>query len=163
MGRGVLTEIAEFVGVDADDRWLDNKPDNYTFEPIPGGEEGALRVVVMDPGGIVPVRRDLGDPASLARDIQMHVNSPLSEANSAAFRDTYHRFRNSDYRKALIKGLITDEFGSSVNLAPFGVESFGNLQFNPLGVSNFPKARQLFALPPDEAAALYRQWRQSMP
>ena len=55
--------------------WMDNKYNNYGFEPVPGTEY--QRVVVHDPGGIVPIK---GETAArrreIARDFQRAVSAP---------------------------------------------------------------------------------------
>jgi len=56
--------------------WLDNHAHNYAFEPHPDGG-GKLRVVVVDPGGIVKVKGE--NPAATARRIQGRINNPRAE------------------------------------------------------------------------------------
>ncbi|GAB3376257.1 hypothetical protein NCG89_11705 [Spongiibacter taiwanensis] len=50
--------------------WLDNKADNYTFAENP---DGSLRLVVVDPGGIVPMK---GMDADAARRMQNAIDDP---------------------------------------------------------------------------------------
>ncbi|GAX61731.1 hypothetical protein SCALIN_C27_0126 [Candidatus Scalindua japonica] len=58
--------------------WLDNKWDNFGFVPMNDGS-GRVQVVVMDPGGIVPIRPSAGladglSDADIARQVQLLVN-----------------------------------------------------------------------------------------
>jgi len=58
--------------------WLDNKADNYTFIKKEGAPPGADEWVLMviDPGGIVPMDNRLGKAAEHARALQKAVDDP---------------------------------------------------------------------------------------
>ncbi len=55
--------------------WADNKHDNYAFEPAPSppAEPGELRLVIIDPGGIIPMN---GLDADAARRLQRALDDP---------------------------------------------------------------------------------------
>ena len=57
--------------------WLDSHSGKYTFEPMPGGGPDDWRVVIIDPGGIVPMKgATVADKAANARAIQSRINAP---------------------------------------------------------------------------------------
>jgi hypothetical protein len=60
--------------------WLDSKHDNFTFRKVSGPDGDEWRLVVLDPGGIVPMK---GRDADAALALQRALDSP-SEASRAA-------------------------------------------------------------------------------
>ena len=60
--------------------WLDSKNDNYTFRKVTGADGDEWRLVVVDPGGIVPMK---GRDPDAARALQRALDTP-SEASRAA-------------------------------------------------------------------------------
>jgi len=132
--------------------WGDNKHDNYSFEKLAGEDE--WRVVVVDPGGILPIKSSPGRTAAQnARAIQRHINAPDAEkmAELAKVARKYH----GDF----IKEDLLNEFGTLIDFKAVGLKSLDEVRFNPGGVAGYPKARELFGLPDDEIAKRVTKWK----
>lgn len=134
--------------------WLDAKHDNYAFElaPSPPAEPGELRLVVVDPGGIVPMKNL--DPQA-ARDLQRALEDPG--------RYGYNNGRWGIWQGAVMEGLA-DEFDHLIDwdairnltgidyrsLDPF-TEAGVAFPFNPKNGVDYPQL--LDDPPPLERAA----------
>jgi hypothetical protein len=121
--------------------WLDNHKGNYTFERLPG--EDNWRVVVIDPGGIVPMKAGNGRTAAQnARSVQGRINDPDPEFVEAVnlVGDTHLRdhFAFDQFNS------IRDEFKDLFDLDALGVNSIDAIKFRPDGVVNYPEIGQLF-------------------
>ena len=117
--------------------WLDAKPDNYTFEKIPGTDD--LRVVVVDPGGIVPMK---GLDPGKARAIQKRINQPSAEfiegmnmTNNPMLKDLV----SSDEWKSIIA-----DHGNDIDINALDVAHPSDVKFNPSGNVNQPRVGELF-------------------
>jgi hypothetical protein len=53
--------------------WTDNKPDNFFFEKLPGGDD-RYRLVVVDPAGIYPVKGKNSDLAKALQDAMLKTD-----------------------------------------------------------------------------------------
>ena len=125
--------------------WLDNHTGNYGFERIPNTEDG-WRVVVLDPGGIVPMRgATLAERAENARAIQSRVNLPTED-----FSSSMGFVKNPKVRKMVAGeqwGKILDECGSMIDIDSMGLHSPTDVGFYPGGLLDFPEAQKLFRTP----------------
>lgn len=117
--------------------WLDNKPDNYTFEKIPGTDD--LRVVIVDPGGVVPMK---GLDPKKARAIQRRVNQPTNEfvenmnmTNNAILKDS---FAAEEWQK------IIATHGDDIDIKALGIADVKEVKFNPSGNVNQSRIGELF-------------------
>ncbi len=115
--------------------WLDAKPDNYGFEKIPGTDD--IRVVVVDPGGIVPMK----SPGA-ARKMQHRIQAP-----DKAFVEGYNSVGNPQF-KDLVAGEewqnIINIHGKDIDLKTLGVKSAEDVKFNPSGNIGQQRVGQLF-------------------
>lgn len=130
--------------------WLDNHSGNYTFEKMPGGGPDDWRVVVMDPGGIVPVK---GADAAKAREIQSLVNRPPQDIQNKA-----EQLKNGILRDAPMaahRETILEKHGGDIDLQKMGLSDAQEVIFNPRGTLGQPDAQSLFTMTPDEAAKFY--------
>ena len=125
--------------------WLDNHTGNYGFERIPNTEDG-WRVVVIDPGGIVPMRgTTLAERAENARAIQSRVNLPTED-----FSSSMGFVKNPKVRKMVAGeqwGKILDECGAMIDIDSMGLHSPTDVGFYPGGLLDFPEAQKLFRTP----------------
>jgi len=113
--------------------WLDNKMDNFAFVPK-GDGSGRVEVVVMDTGGIVPVRANMDIPApTLARDIQLIVNGEFT----GQFPE-FPRLKTPKFRSALRKGEIESDFADAFDYDALGIPGIEQLLFNPRSGEDFP-------------------------
>lgn len=139
--------------------WLDNKFDNFAFEPHPNPKfPGQQRLVILDTGGLVAMK---GRNAELAARLQSYTNGAAPEAFRKGYMEVQEGFRWQT--KAL---LLKNEFGSQLDMASIGLkpENLDDFSFNPMSVEDFGKARALSELSPDEArafAATYGRYRQA--
>jgi hypothetical protein len=135
--------------------WLDNHEYNYTLERLPG--EDQWRVVIFDPGGIVPMKgADLAERAANARAIQARIANPDPEFAA--------KYLAADERGKLLRavvesGDILDEFGARIDFDALGLLRPEELKFRPSGVVSYPNAQALFRLSDEEAAAAYAAHR----
>lgn len=131
--------------------WLDNHKGNYTFEQIEGTDK--LRVVIIDSGGIVPMKGEsLAQKAEAARAIQTEINVPTNinkfvEGLPAGLRDSGLKDAWQD---------IINRYGDTIdtNAIQKGMKA-QDVQFNPGGLLDDPKAQALFKMTPEEAAKYY--------
>ncbi|MFN0044425.1 MAG: hypothetical protein ACKVSF_14575 [Alphaproteobacteria bacterium] len=103
--------------------WLDNKHDNYTFRRSgpPGADEWSL--VVVDPGGIIPLKgASLAERGAHARALQQAVDSPVPDVR---------RIYGNQFGPAYHKGYLADKFDGAVDWAR--VESVTGKKFDTLG------------------------------
>ncbi|MBI5150566.1 MAG: hypothetical protein HZA28_07345 [Candidatus Omnitrophica bacterium] len=125
--------------------WLDNHTGNYGFERIPNTEDG-WRVVVLDPGGIVPMKgATLAERAENARAIQSRVNLPTED-----FSSSMGFVKNPKVRKMVAGeqwGKILDECGPMIDIDSMGLRSPTDVGFYPGGLLDFPEAQKLFRTP----------------
>ncbi|MEH6728231.1 MAG: hypothetical protein V7703_18940, partial [Hyphomicrobiales bacterium] len=110
--------------------WLDNKWDNFSFVPLNDGS-GRVQVVVMDPGGIVPVRANAGlseglSAADIARQIQLRVNGDFATQIPDLARVGTPKFRTQ-----LRKEAVTNEFGDMFDYQAIGISGREQMPFNP--------------------------------
>ncbi len=123
--------------------WLDNKWDNFAFVPAADGS-GRVQVVVLDPGGIVPIRADAGlatgqTAADVARQIQLRVNGDFAtHVPEAAWVGT------PKYRTALRKDVIKDDYGDAFDYGALGISGRDQLLFNPKSGEDFDYLSPLF-------------------
>ncbi len=132
--------------------WGDNKHDNYTFEALDGDDN--WRVVVIDPGGIVPIKPSPGRTAAQnARDVQARINAPMPEEFATLSK------LSRGYRGDVMKADIVENFGELIDYKAVGLKSLDEVRFNPAGVLDYPKARELFNLPDDQVAKRVAKWQ----
>ncbi len=122
--------------------WLDNKPDNFGFVDF-GDGSGRVQVVIIDPGGIVPVRQSVADfrgitKAELAREIQLVANGDF-EKNLPDFVGVKSMSARSYWRKELIK----DQYDEAIDLDALGLDDIENLWFNQIGGEMFDYVARL--------------------
>ena len=115
---------------------LDLKYDNFGFEPVsPGSKE--LRLVILDSGGIVPIKSKDG---AKARRIQSTIDEkPISV----------------DYTRLNKEFNLYMEFGDDLDVGAVGLQSFDEIPFNPLGVSSYEKGRTLSSMTRAQAEDYY--------
>lgn len=136
--------------------WLDNHSGNYTFENVPGGGADDWRVVVIDPGGVVPMKgSNLAEKAANARAIQSRVNNPAPDFKEAM---KYVEKGEDKVKLAVLaeeRGFILNDFGDKIDVGAMGLTSPDQVGFNPGGLIKHQKVSDLFTLAPDEAAKFY--------
>lgn len=147
-GRMTVAQMMAFEGALRDLNrqglvWLDNKWDNFGFVPLNDGS-GRVQVVVMDTGGIVPIRVDAGladglSAADIARQIQLRVNGDF-----ATQIPDFARIKTPKYRTALRKDAIMDEFGDMFDYEALGISGPDQLLFNPKSGEDFDYVAALF-------------------
>jgi hypothetical protein len=136
--------------------WLDNHHRNYTFEKLPG--EDHWRVVVMDTGGIVPMKGStLAEKAENARAIQSRINNPVD-----GFKESMKFAEHAEEHikmgvLAEERGLILRDHGHKIDVEAMGLTSPGQVAFNPGGVLKYEEAQKLFSMPSDTARVFYAQ------
>lgn len=120
---------------------LDLKYDNFGFEPVRDGAD-ELRLVILDPGGIVPVKG--GDPA-IARRTQATIDGTDNARGPLG---------NLPKKVRVIRA-----HGDSLDVNAVGLDDPFDVPFNPAGVSDYEKGRNLSSMTPAEAAAYYEALR----
>ncbi len=123
--------------------WLDNKWDNFAFVPANDGS-GRVQVVVLDPGGIVPIRLDAGaatgeSMAELARRIQMRVNGDF-----ATQVPDYAFVEPPKWRTRLRQETLLDDFADAFDYQELGIPGPEHLLFNPKSGEDFDYIAPLF-------------------
>lgn len=141
--------------------WLDNHKANFSFEQLPG--EDRWRVVIFDPGGIVPaIGDDLTVRATNARALQGYNHNPTSRfveqietaTRDAARLDVGQRDLALLQEYETIRDEIYPAMQSRIDFDELVVAP-EDLLFQPsLGVEQ-PKLRQLYALSDDAFANAY--------
>jgi len=135
--RAVLNEALHALN-DAGLVWLDNKFNNFNFVTL---EDGSLQVVVVDTGGIVPVRADMDLPrANLARTIQLLINGDFVEH----FPEI--SWARADFRTGLRRGYVRDSFGDAFDYDALGIPGIDALHFNPRSGEDYPVLGQMFSV-----------------
>ncbi|MCF6246290.1 MAG: hypothetical protein L3J69_02905 [Desulfobacula sp.] len=124
--------IADFMGIVLRQHWLDNKGDNYTFIRKKGTSPEADKWVLMviDPGGIVPMNNTGGKPSEYARALQKAVDDPASL--NPAIPDQYNgRMGAHGHRQAL-----ADHFDKHIDWNELNRAT--KKQYHTLSVDNVP-------------------------
>lgn len=102
--------------------WFDSKPNNYSFVPI-DGKTDEFRLVIIDPGGIVPMKS-----ADAARQAQRFIDSP-----DESFVDMLGTL-DPQYRPTITRDTAIEEFGGMVDTEKLnqatGLNSLGQVPFN---------------------------------
>lgn len=135
--------------------WLDNHSGNYTFEPMPGGGPDDWRVVVIDPGGVVPMEgANVAEKAANARAIQARVNNPAED-----FKQAMKIVEKGEDKVKLgvlaeERGFILEAYGDKIDVGAMGLTSPEQVGFNPGGLLKHDQVQQLFTMTPEEAAKL---------
>ncbi|MFC3228342.1 hypothetical protein ACFOGJ_13955 [Marinibaculum pumilum] len=114
-GQAVAIEVAKRALNKAGLVWSDGHPGNFAFLPLPGSDR--WRVVIFDPGGILPARgTTLADRARQARSMQLFLSSPDPvdlrryqgnqmlgmQAFAGKFEDKFKRFIDLDAVEAVV-------------------------------------------------------------
>lgn len=121
--------------------WMDNHTGNYGFEKVPGTADD-WRVVVLDPGGIVPMKGStLAEKAANASALQRRINVP-EEGMADLVNSASPGFRQNIAK--LERGAIFEEFGNSIDAAAMGLRSPHDIAFYPFGTTEFPEVQRLF-------------------
>lgn len=120
---------------------LDLKYDNFGFEPVAQGSK-ELRLVILDPGGIVPVK---GRAAATARQAQSAIDG-VANGNNA-------------YSQLTKKYRFLDEYGSVIDARAIDLDTAEDIPFNPLGVGSYPRGRELSTMSREAAQRHYQTLR----
>ena len=134
--------------------WVDNHSGNYGFERMAG--EDRWRVVVLDTGGIVPMKG--ATPLKRwknARDLQRRINTPSADVKRALDNNINKKMLADVERKEILQ-----EFGDNIDLKAIDkdFDKPSDVAFNPLGVTPYKKAQDLFAKDPTEAAKGFKDF-----
>lgn len=114
---------------------LDLKYDNFGFEPVSAGSS-ELRLVILDPGGIVPIKT--GAPVS-ARHVQANIDSGRLTGIPEWNRQE-----------------IINDFGDAFDVSAINLKNASEIPFNPMGVSDYERGRALSSMTAVEAEAYYQ-------
>ena len=119
---------------------LDLKYDNFGFEPVREGSKD-LRLVILDPGGIAPIKGRVSDTA---RQVQARIDGTANNPGEFA-----HLWKKAE---------ILKEFGNAIDVRAIDpyLKSVDDIPFNPQGVASFPRGRELSSMTRDEAQAYYQ-------
>ena len=135
--------------------WLDNHSGNYTFEKVPGTQDD-WRVVVIDPGGIVPMKGgDLTEKAANARAIQQMVNAPGDDLKSTLKIIENGEGQLKDMVLGEYRGEILNAYGQNIDIGAMGLNSVNEVGFNPGGLLKHDEVQSLFMMGPEQAAKFY--------
>jgi len=119
--------------------WLDNKWDNFAFVPR-GDGSGRVEVVVLDTGGIVPVKVNTDVPApALAREIQLRINGDY-----ASQIPDFAYIQRQDYRSVAREGWIQRHYAESFDYESLGIAGIDDLPFNAKSGEDFAYIAPLF-------------------
>jgi len=126
--------------------WLDNKWDNFAFRPLNDGS-GRVEIVVLDHGGIVPIRAGAGaangeSVADVARRVQLHVNGDYATQNPLFAWITV-----PGYRVSVRQATIQNEFADVFDYDALGIAGPHELHFNPRSGEDFDYFAPLFSAP----------------
>ncbi|MDZ4241900.1 MAG: hypothetical protein U1D99_03645 [Candidatus Omnitrophota bacterium] len=120
--------------------WLDNHTGNYGFEKIEGTTD-EWRVVVLDPGGIVPMKgKTLAERADNARALQTRIN--VHEEGTTEFIKSASDGMKQNFAKAE-RGEIMKEFGDKINTDAMKIKDPKDIAFYPLGTAELPEIQKL--------------------
>jgi hypothetical protein len=124
--------------------WMDNHTGNYGFEKTSNTEDG-WRVVVLDPGGIVPMKGgSLAEKAANASALQTRLNAPGQE--TVDFLQMAQK-RQGDLKHHIIngeRGQILEQFGDNIDIGAMGIRSPNDIAFYPFGTADFPEVQRLY-------------------
>ncbi len=135
-GRGTMTvaQMQAYEGAMRDLNasgyvWLDNKPDNFAFKALDDGS-GRVQVVVIDTGGIVPVRQSVADflgisKGDLARQIQLRANGKFE-----TYLPEFAYIKDMNNRSICRYETIKELYGDAIDLDALGIKDIDNLWFN---------------------------------
>ncbi|WP_169544096.1 hypothetical protein [Sneathiella aquimaris] len=130
--------------------WLDNKPDNYTFERVVEGKD-LWRLVIIDPGGIVPMSgKSAYERYVNAHELQGRIN--LLEDYMIELLGRHKgapKFVVMDINKK-----ISADHKPKINFQALGIEP-KNLAYSPIGYFNLRQAQNLFAMTAEAANQNY--------
>ncbi len=131
--------------------WLDNHPGNYGFKPRGGPDE--WQVVIFDPGGIVKVADEAGNPADVARRFQTRLENPVPEVgrrleNARAAREG----KVQNMWNAVAREQVLDDFGRHIDLSRLDIDDPAKIPFRADGMVFYPNVRALSRI--DDPAAL---------
>ncbi len=126
--------------------WLDNKWDNFSFVPLDDGS-GRVKLVVLDPGGIVPIRAVAGaatgeSVADVARQIQLRVNGDF-----ATYIPGFARINTPKIRSSLRGETIKGTFGDAFDYEALGISGKEQLLFNAKSGEDFDYLAPIFGAP----------------
>jgi len=117
--------------------WLDNKANNFAFKTK---VNGSLEVVVIDPGGIVPVRVNMDLPApNLARTIQLIVNGEFDDHVSI------FSWIRKGFRTTARKSAIRLQFEDAFDYEKLGIAGIDELHFLPRSGEDYPELSRMFS------------------
>lgn len=135
--------------------WMDNHTGNYGFEKVPGTDD-QWKVVVLDPGGIVPAKgATLAEKAENAAIIQKRLNVPTDETTSLM---EFAKNKPKGIQKMIwsdIRGQILEDVGSKIDAEAIGLSGPEEVGFYPAGTYEFKNVQDLAGLSSQEAAAKY--------
>ncbi|MBL4906528.1 MAG: hypothetical protein JKX94_03675, partial [Sneathiella sp.] len=133
--------------------WLDNKPDNYTFERT-HGDKDIWRLVVIDPGAIVPMRgKSAYARYKNARELQARINQ--HEPDILELLDTQKGARKFVLEN--IRQKINEQHKDKINVEALKVP-FSEIAYSPHGMLNLREAQKLFAQTPEAANENYEKF-----
>lgn len=134
--------------------WLDSHSGNYTFEQIPGGGPDDVRILIIDPGGIVPMKgATAAEKAANARAIQSRINAPEESFNGLMKSIDKADDRIKAGALAEERGFILEAHGQNIDMKAMGLPDDPNLvAFNPGGALKHGKVQELFGKTAEEAA-----------
>jgi len=136
--------------------WIDNHAHNFAFEPMPGGDR--WRVVVVDPGGIVPAKgATLAERAQNARAIQGQVHNPKAqyiediEIAQKKFADQVGKV----YFEVAGEMYYTDKMQDRIDFDAYGVDP-DSVKFRPSIAIEHPEIRSLYNM---DSASFSQQYQ----
>ena len=133
--------------------WLDNHTGNYGFEKVPGTTDD-WKVVVIDPGGIVPMQgATTAEKALNARAIQTTLNAP--DAQTLQLNKQITGAPGKRMISTEVRGEILQKFGDKIDAAAMGLDSADKVPFYTLGTADYTAIQDLAKMSPEEAAAYY--------
>lgn len=119
--------------------WLDNKWDNYSMVPVGNPADDNWRVVILDPGGVVPMKT-----AEDAFNLQAAAANPPPGSS-------VHDIGNIQLRGGAFRSLLADQFDSRVDWARInsrtGRTSNGDTRYRTLDYINDQNEVNLGYLP----------------
>lgn len=121
--------------------WLDNKWDNFAFVPSPLGG-GRVQIVIMDPGGIVLLKKNGGlSAAEMARQVQLKINGDY-----ATQHPRYSHIRGGKERNAIRRDGVLD-FSEHFDFAAMGITGKEQIMFNPRSGRDFEYVAPIIEAP----------------
>ncbi len=121
--------------------WMDNHTGNYGFEPVPGAPD-QWRVVVLDSGGIVPMKgATTAERAQNAAALQKHLSTP--EEGMREFYNTASEGMKK-HMDGVERGMINQQFGNKIDYGKLGVDGIQDIGYYPFGTLDFPEVQKFF-------------------